>query len=309
MGLKVTGGLTRAGLQRPLAFVCLALATATGPCGWVPRAHAADPLIQPDAKPDPHVVRTAVIGGMMLAGLWPEVARMFEEETDYKVVVVATGQRPLLDEAMRAGKVDVLTMHSGDITTDLVADGYGMNIRPWARNDLVIVGPKSDPAGIRGLRDGVEAFKRIYAAKAKFVDNRGIGPRELGHSLWRKADIVPKGEWFIQDESNDHLEILTFAEQHNAYVIVGRNPILTGKLPHGHMEILVDQDPQMRRPYMVMEANPAKCPGANAKGARAFTDFLLSEKVQRFLLTFGKDRLEGANAFDPVAPVPPPGQP
>jgi tungstate transport system substrate-binding protein len=273
---------------------------------WWPLAgaHAADPLIQPDAQPGPKVIRTAVIGGMMLTGLWPEVVKLFEAETDYEVVVTATGQRPLLDEAMRAGKVDLLTMHSGDITTNLVADGYGVNMRPWARNDLVILGPKSDPAGIKGLKDGVEAFKRIYAAKANFVDSRGIGPRELGHSLWGKAGILPKGDWFIQDESNDHLEILAFAEQHNAYVIVGRNPVLIGKLPHGNMGIMVEQDPQMRRPYIVMEANPALCPNANAEGARAFAAFLLSEKAQSFLLTFGKDRLGGANAFDPVAAPP-----
>jgi tungstate transport system substrate-binding protein len=286
--------------RRALWAGLLAAVVATGLSCPAGRAVAADPLVQPDAKPDPGTIRTAVIGGMMLTGLWPEIARMFEEETDYEVVVVETGQRPFLDKAMRAGKVDVLTMHSGDITTNLVADAYGTNMRPWARNDLVIVGPKSDPAGIRGLQDGVEAFKRIYAAKANFVDNRGIGPREVAHSLWGKAKINPRGDWLIQDESKGHLEILKFAEQHNAYVIVGRNPILAGKLPIGNMEILVDQDPQMRRPYIVMEANPAKCPRANCEGARAFSGFLLGEKVQTFLLTFGKDELGGVNAFDPV---------
>jgi tungstate transport system substrate-binding protein len=302
MGLALLHSHRRSAHCRAL---CAVIAAAL--CWPITRAHAADPLIQPDAQPGPKIIRTAVIGGMMLTGLWPEIVKLFEAETNYEVVVTETGQRPLLDAAMRAGKVDLLTMHSGDITTNLVADGYGVNMRPWARNDLVIVGPKSDPAGIKGLKDGVEAFKRIYAAKANFVDSRGIGPRELGHSLWGKAGILPKGDWFIQDESNDHLEILAFAEQHNAYVIVGRNPVLIGKLPHGNMEIMVEQDPQMRRPYIVMEANPALCPNANAEGARAFADFLLSEKAQSFLLTFGKDRLEGANAFDPV--VTPPEQP
>ena len=61
---------------------------------------------------------------------------MFEAQTGYKVEVVVTGPRPDLDAAMRAGKVDLLTMHSGDITTDLVADGYGVNMRPWTRNEL-----------------------------------------------------------------------------------------------------------------------------------------------------------------------------
>jgi tungstate transport system substrate-binding protein len=71
---------------------------------------------------------------------------------------------------MRAGKVDLLTMHSGDITTDLVADGYGTDMRPWTRNELCIVGPPDDPAHVRGMTNGVAALKKIAAAKAHFVD-------------------------------------------------------------------------------------------------------------------------------------------
>ena len=291
----------------PYSVLRLVGALALSLCWSTPRAGAVEPLHQPDAQPGPKIIRTAIIGGMMMTGLWPEIVKLFEKETDYKVVVVATGPRPGLDRAMRDGKVDVLTMHSGDITTDLVADGYGVNMRPWARNDLVIVGPKSDPARIRGLKDGVEAFKRIYAAKAHFVDRRGMGPRELAHALWGKAGITPEGDWLMPDGPEDHLEIVAYAQQHNAYVIVGRNPFVTGKIPNGDMEIMVDQDPQMRRPYIVMEANPAKCPGANVAGARALTDFMLSEKAQKFLAEFGKENLGGANAFDPVGA--PPQQP
>ena len=70
----------------------------------------------------PRVVRCAVIGGMTMTGLWPRIAQMFEAESGYKTELVMTGPRPELDKAMREGKVDLLTMHSGDITTDLVAD-------------------------------------------------------------------------------------------------------------------------------------------------------------------------------------------
>ena len=254
-----------------------------------------------DAGAEPQkVVRTAVIGGMMLTGLWPQVLRMFEESTGCRAVVVETGQRPFLAKAMREGKVDLLTMHSGDITTNLVADGYGVKMRPWARNDLVILGPPSDPAGVRGLNDGLDAFRRIAETKANLVDSRGIGPREVAHGLWHEAGITPRGDWLIQDESEHHLDILRFAEDHNAYVIVGRNPVMIGKLPRGNMEIMVEQDPRMRRPYIVMEANPTKFPDANHDGARALSDFLLSDEVQTFLQTFGKDRYGGISAFHPV---------
>ena len=261
-------------------------------------AMAAEPARAPKG-----VVRTAVIGGMTMTGLWPEIARMFEAETGCKVEVAATGPRPILDKAFREGKADLLTMHSGDITTDLVADGYGTNMRPWTRNDLVLVGPRSDPAKIRGLKDGVEAFKRIAEAQAPFVDCAGIGSREVCHSLWKKAGINPSGKWFISDESKEHLDILKFAQERGAYVVVGRMPVLFQKMKPADLEIFVESDPAMRRPYIVMEASPKKFPAANHAGARALSDFLLSDKVQRFLGDFGKDKPGGIPLFHPVEPI------
>ena len=254
-------------------------------------------------EPEKGIVRTAVIGGMTMTGLWGHVCRMFEKQTGLTVKVVATGPRPGLDKAFRAGNVDLATMHSGDITTDLVADGYGTHMRPWARNDLVIVGPPSDPAKIRGLRDGGEAFRRIAAAKAPFVDGLGMGTREMCHKLWRRAGVPRRGDWVLKDEATDKHGILRFAETHGAYVVVGRMPVLYGKMPRGTMQILVDRDPTMRRPYVVMVANPTRFPDANHAGARALADFLLSERVQRFLLGFGADRYGGIPLFHPVWPV------
>jgi tungstate transport system substrate-binding protein len=248
-------------------------------------------------------VRTAVIGGMTMTGLWPEIAKRFEAETGCQVEVVATGPRPILAKAFREGKADLLTMHSGDITTDLVADGYGTNMRPWTRNDLVLAGPRSDPAKIRGLKNGVEAFTRIAEAQAPFVDCAGIGSREVCHSLWKKAGIIPSGTWFITDESKDHLNILKFAQERHAYVVVGRMPILFEKMKAADLEIFIESDPAMRRPYIVMEANPKKFPEANHAGARALSDFLLSDKVQKFLAEFGTDKPGGIPFFHPIEPA------
>src|ERR1044071_4082722 len=106
---------------------------------------------------DPRVVRVLVIGGMTReADLWPAVAQKFEEKTGYRVQLVGTGTVECIAERFAAGEADLLTMHSSDATTNLVADGYGADMRPWAHNDLVIMGPKTDPAGIAGMTDGVE---------------------------------------------------------------------------------------------------------------------------------------------------------
>ncbi|HUU20157.1 MAG TPA: substrate-binding domain-containing protein [Sedimentisphaerales bacterium] len=247
------------------------------------------------------IVRVAVIGGMTMTGLWQEISQMFEKETSYSVELVATGQREELAETLREGKIDLLTMHSGDITTDLVADGYGTNMRPWARNELVIVGPSNDPAKIRGLNDGSKAFRQIEVQRANFVDFLDIGSREVCHKLWKTAGIRPRGDWFLKDESTDHIEILNFAAKNNAYVVVGRMPVLFGKMKMQGMEILVENDPAMRRPYIVMEANPERFPEANMRGAQCLSDFLLSNEVQNFLAKSASNRRGGLPLFYPVA--------
>lgn len=254
-------------------------------------------------EPDPTIVRTAVIGGMIMTGLWKEISKRFEAKTGYRVVVVAYGPRPILDRAFREGKADLLTMHSGDITTDLVADGYGMNMRPWTRNDLVIMGPPSDPAKIRGLRSGVEAFRRIAAARAPYLDAFNKGGRELSHTLWARAGVRPRGTWVIKDEGGNSRNIIAFAEKNNAYVVFGRMPVLFKKIEPGTMKIMVEGDPIMRRPYIVMEANPKLIPGANSKGAKKLADYLLSEEIQKFLAEFGTKEYGGMPLFYPVWPT------
>jgi len=271
---------------------------------FVPLTHAQEAAGQSGSNASGRgVVRSAVIGGMTMTGLWDAISKMFEKETGYQVEVVVTGQRPMLDAALRAGKVDLLTMHSGDITTDLVADGFGMNMRPWTRNELCILGPPSDPAHIRGMTDGAAAFRKIAEARANFVDFQGVGSREMVHTMWRLAGIEPKGDWVLKDDSVTKFNILQFAREHNAYVVVGFIPADTGKMPASGMEILVKGDPVMRRPFIVMEANPKKLPKINSAGARALADFLLSPRVQKFLLEFGKPDSGDEPLFFPVAPV------
>jgi tungstate transport system substrate-binding protein len=254
------------------------------------------------AKPSvrPGVVRCAVIGGMTMTGLWPEIAKMFEAETGYRVEVAATGERPLLDKAIRSGRVDLLTMHSGDITTDIVADGIGISMRPWTRNELVIVGPTNDPAGLRGMTNGPAALRKIATARARFVDFQGIGSREMSHTLWRLAEVEPKGDWVIKDDTISKWNILQFCRSNNAYVVVGYIPALMGRMQSEGMEVLVKDDPVMRRPYIVMEANPARFPHANHAGAHALSDFLISAKVQKFLEDFGRQTNGSHPLFYPV---------
>jgi len=262
-------------------------------------------FLRPPKLPERKMIRVAVIGGMTMTGMWQALTAEFEAETNYKVEVVVTGPKQILVEAFRKGEADLLTMHSSDATTDLVADGYGINMHPWTRNQLVIVGPSSDPAHIKGMHDGAAALKKIAETQSPFVDHFSNGAREVAHKMWAKAGIAPQGPWVIKDESAYPQDILHYAEQHEAYIVVGRIPVIQGKMKSNKMEIMVENDPAMVRPYMVMEANPVKFPHTNSIGAHALASYLVSDRAKRFLREFGQRQPDGIPLFHPLPDVAP----
>lgn len=251
-----------------------------------------------EAKRPP--VRVAVIGGMTLSGMWQELAVQFEKDSGWHVDTVVTGPKATLSEVFKKGGADLLTMHASDEAANLVADGFGSNMTPWARNEHCILGPPDDPAGIRGMKDGAAALKKIAEAKASFVDFTGPGSREVSHRLWTAAGVKPQGDWMLQDRSAVPQEIVRFAASKHAYVIVGRIPVLKGKIPAQNMEVLVSGDPNMRRPYVVMEANANKLPGINTAGAKALSAWLAGEPGRKFLQQFSEKQPAGAALFFPV---------
>lgn len=246
-------------------------------------------------------VRVAVIGGMTMTPLWNEIDKRFQNETGIKTEVVVTGAKPILARAMQEGRVDFLTMHSSDATTNLVADGWAIDLRPWAKNDLVIVGPADDPAGISGMKDGTAAVKKIAASGANWLDFQSNGPRETAHTLFHRAGVHMIGPWVLKYENTDTRRILHYVGASKAYMIVGRIPIMFNKMePSPGVKIMVQGDPVMRRPYVAMVANPERFPSANIEGARKLSDFLLSEKIQRFLATYDGGLGDGIPLFIPV---------
>jgi tungstate transport system substrate-binding protein len=254
--------------------------------------------IPPAPKSD---VRVAVIGGMVMTGMWQKVSADFTKQTGITVEVAATGPKEILDKEFRKGGIDLVTMHSSDTATNLVADGLCVNMRPWARNELVIVGPAEDLAGIRGMNSGEQALLKIAKEQAPFVEARNTGSQTVEINLWRKAGISPSGSWLIKDESPTPQQVVEFAAQRRAYVIVGRIPILYGKIPAAGMEIMVEGDPEMQRPFVVMEANPGKHLGKNPNGARKLADFLTSPAGQAALQDFALREAKGLPVFYPVA--------
>jgi tungstate transport system substrate-binding protein len=250
-------------------------------------------------------VRVAVIGGMVMSGMWQQMAAAFTKETGIKITAVAVGPKEILDKAFRAGNVDLVTLHSSDTATNFVADGLGIDMRPWARNELVVVGPHEDPAGIRGMKSGMQALLKIAACKASFVEARNTGSQTIEIHLWREANFTPTGPWLIKDEAPTPQQVVEFASQHHAYVIVGHIPVLFGKMPSPGMDVMVQGDPDMQRPYVVIEANPANHPHANSQGAKLLADYLVSPRAQMQLQMLASKAPGGTPIFFPISPQSP----
>ncbi len=251
-------------------------------------------------SPEPRTIRVAVIGGMVMSGMWAELAAQFEHDTGLHLDVVATGPKEVIGPAFREGTADVLTMHSSDVATELVASGFARNLRPWARNELVILAPPGDPAGIIGWQDGAAALRRIAETQSRFIDAKGAGKRIIAEKLWKKSGVEPVGDWMLKDESTSPTDLLAYAERMSAYVLTGRIPVLFGKLPNGGMRIAVHGDPDMQRPYVVLEADPAKIPSARSAAARALGDYLTGPRGQKFLREFASRQPDGIPLFYPL---------
>ena len=141
----------------------------------------------------------------------------------------------------------------------------------------------------------LRALGRIAKAQAPFVDYQNSGPREITSALWKKAGIVPSGDWLLMDDSDTSEEVIESARRKQAYLVLGRVPAVPGD-----MEILVQGDPEMNRPFVVIEAHPARFPESNVNGARRLADFLLKPETQNFLLTFATNGAPGLPMFRPV---------
>lgn len=247
-------------------------------------------------------VRCAVIGGMMTTKLWPELAKRFEEETGNKVEVVVSGNKRMIAPAMERGEADLITMHASDTIVNLVADGHAMDPQPWARNDHVIVGPKDDPAGIRGMKDAAAAMRKLLAAKSGFVVHRGGGANEVLRGVLADGGLSLDDATTLRlpDDANQE-SVLELASEKHAYCLVGFIPFKLGKMQGAGIEVMVEGDPRLRRPYLVAIANPKRWPGAHHEAARQLAEFLRSAKTQAWIADYGRAEFGGHPPFLPVA--------
>jgi molybdopterin-binding protein len=166
-------------------------------------------------------------------------------------------------------------------------------------NDFLVAGPPDDPAELRGLRDAVEACRRIATARARFVSRGdGSGTHLLERQLWKAAEVEPAGDAYIE-AGQGMGATLTIASEKGAYTLADRATFLAFR-PRVTLEPLVQHDARLLNPYHVLEVNPAKSPRVNHEGARAFAEFLVSPAAQERIGSFGVAKY-GERLFVPDA--------
>jgi len=233
------------------------------------------------------------------SGLLDKLIPIFEKETGYfvKTIAVGSGQAMKMGEK---GEADVMLVHSPDAEKKFIEQGYGINRRLVMHNDFLIVGPGADPAKIKGVKSSADALKKIASANALFLsrgDNSGTHAKEK--TLWKKAGINPDGQKWFQETGLGMGQTLNVAAEKKGYTLTDRGTYLAIQKNLG-MEILTEGDAALLNIYHVIEVNSAKWPKANAEGAKAFSDFMVSKSTQNIIKTFGVDQY-GSPLFFPDA--------
>jgi tungstate transport system substrate-binding protein len=253
----------------------------------------------------PQVLRLATTTSTADSGLLEAILPDFEAEYDARVDVVAVGTGQAI-ELGQAGDADVILVHSRSKEDAFIADGHGTARYDVMYNDFIIVGPSSDPAGIRGMTTAAEALAAIAGSEATFAsrgDDSGTYTKEL--SLWERAGVTPPedADWY-KSLGQGMGETLLFANETGAYTLADRGTFLSQEANLPTLEVLVggasideNADPALLNPYGVIPVNPDKG-GVNADLAQQFVDWLTSVETQEKIQAFGRDEF-GQSLFYP----------
>jgi tungstate transport system substrate-binding protein len=230
------------------------------------------------------------------SGLFGHILPLFRAASGLDVHVVAVGTGQALAIGMR-GDADALLVHDRAGEDKFVAEGYGIDRRDVMYNDFVIVGPKSDPAGIRGLKDARGAFRRIAGGHAVFAsrgDDSGTNRMEL--RLWRSAGIEPdkRAAWY-RDLGQGMGPTLNVTAALDAYTLTDRATWANFK-NRQNLEILTEGDTALFNPYGSILVNPAKWPHVKTAQAGTWHEWLTSKAGVDAITSY---RIGGEQLFFP----------
>ena len=232
------------------------------------------------------------------SGLFGYLLPIVKEKTGVEVRVLAQGTGQALDTARR-GDADVVFVHAKSAEEKFLAEGFGVKRHPVMYNDFVLIGPKDDPAGIKG-KDILTALRTISTKAAPFVsrgDRSGTHIAEL--ALWKQADIdIAKdhGPWY-KEIGQGMGAALNMASASNAYLLSDRGTWLAFK-NRGDLAVLVEGDKRLFNQYGVMLVNPVKHPTVKKEAGQRFIDWLISQEGQAAIAGY---KINGQQLFYPNA--------
>ena len=260
--------------------------------GWkvlIPAPEDAGVLMASYKPPEPEKLILATTTSTENSGLLAHILPDFEAKYNatVEVIAVGTGQALKLGED---GNCDVVLVHARSEEDAFVEAGYGVNRKDLMYNDFVVIGPKDDPAGIKGMADAAEAFKKIAEARSRFVsrgDESGTHTKEK--EVWEKAGVTPGGDWYIS-AGQGMGAVLTMANEQLAYTLTDRGTYLARTLEGIDLPILVEGDPILFNPYGIMAVNPEVYSRVNFDLAMSFIHWFTSVPTQEVIGEFGKDK-------------------
>jgi len=235
------------------------------------------------------------------SGLFGYLLPIVKQKLGITVKVLAQGTGQALDTARR-GDADVVFVHAKSAEEKFLAEGFGVKRYPVMYNDFVLIGPKNDPAGIKG-KDVLTALQTIKAKAAPFVsrgDRSGTHIAEL--ALWQKAGIDvahDKGSWY-KEIGQGMGAALNMAAASGSYVLADRGTWLAFK-NRADLTILVEGDKRLFNQYGVMLVSPAKHPHVKKDLGQAFIDWLVSPEGQHAIAGY---KINGQQLFYPDADDP-----
>lgn len=242
------------------------------------------------------VIRLSTTTSTESSGLLQFLLPAFEARTGAKVHVISVGTGKALEMA-RNGDVDVTLVHARRSEDTFVAEGHGVNRRDVMYNDFIIVGPASDPAGVKGSRDVLKALAKIVASKARFIsrgDNSGTDQMEKAY--WQQVGMKPEGSAYIAAGVGMG-EVLNMAAEMQAYTLTDRATYGAYRARTG-LAVVVEGDPKMFNPYGIIAVNPATHRSVNFKGAMQLIDWITSDEGQKRIAGF---KVDGQQLFFPSA--------
>ena len=289
-----------------------------GCIGFVLMASVAHPVVAADK-----VLKMSTTTSTQSSGLLDVLLPEFEKDEGIKVKVIAKGTGAAIRDGMD-GNVDVIFVHAKGRELRFIEEGYGTKRYAVMHNDFVIIGPPSDSAGIKGMKDAAKALKNVAAAKKEFVsrgDDSGTHTKE--QFLWKSTGlelvennqvIMKKGKkkevkyaqpagsesWYVSIGQGMG-KTITYADEKQAYTMSDRGTYIKykyGKTPAVDLEVLCEGDELLANPYGVIPVNPKKHAHVQVDLATKFAEWLISVRGQKLINDY---RLVGKQLFYPDA--------